>query len=440
MEVVYLVSLIVLVAICAFLFWRNARAVSREEHNRLQDAAKDLQLEFAKIQEREKILISDRERLSNELREESLARQTVERSLEGTNAYLQAQQEKFAEQRQEMENMKVQFNNEFQVMANKILEEKSFKFTQLNQQNISQVLDPLKEKIKTFEEKVEKSYQQESAERNVLKGVVEQLMQQSIQIKDEANNLARALKGDNKKQGNWGEVILERVLERSGLIKDQEYKLQASVQEADGRRFQPDAVIYLPDEKHLIVDAKLSLVAYERAVNADTEEDRVLFVKQHVQSIENHVRELSAKDYHSLYGIQSPDFVLLFIPIESSLSLAVNFKPELFSEAWDRRVVIVSPSTLLATLRTIASVWKQERQNRNVLEIAKEAGLLYDKFVGFLNDMDQLQGMIQKAADKHDEAMKKLSSGSGNVIRKIEQLKTLGAKANKQIGDKYLED
>ncbi len=440
MEVIYLVSLIVLVAICAILVWRNARAVSREEHNRALDASKDLQVEFAKIQERERILIADRDRLSLEMREESLARQSVERSLEGTNAYLQAQQEKFAEQRQEMENMKVQFNNEFQVMANKILEEKSFKFTQLNQQNISLVLDPLKEKIKTFEEKVEKSYQQESAERNVLKGVVEQLMQQSMQIKDEANNLAKALKGDNKKQGNWGEVILERVLERSGLIKDQEYKLQASVQEADGRRFQPDALIYLPDEKHLVVDAKLSLVAYERAVNADTEEDRVIFVKQHVQSIENHVRELSAKDYHSLYGIQSPDFVLLFIPIESSLSLAVNFKPELFSEAWDRRVVIVSPSTLLATLRTIASVWKQERQNRNVLEIAKEAGLLYDKFVGFLNDMDQLQGMIQKAADKHDEAMKKLSSGSGNVIRKIEQLKTLGAKANKQIGDKYLED
>lgn len=440
MEVIYLVSLIVLVAICAILVWRNARAVSREEHNRALDASKDLQVEFAKIQERERILIADRDRLSLELKEESLARQSVERSLEGTNAYLQAQQEKFAEQRQEMENMKVQFNNEFQVMANKILEEKSFKFTQLNQQNISLVLDPLKEKIKTFEEKVEKSYQQESAERNVLKGVVEQLMQQSMQIKDEANNLAKALKGDNKKQGNWGEVILERVLERSGLIEDQEYKLQASVQEADGRRFQPDALIYLPDEKHLVVDAKLSLVAYERAVNADTEEDRVIFVKQHVQSIENHVRELSAKDYHSLYGIQSPDFVLLFIPIESSLSLAVNFKPELFSEAWDRRVVIVSPSTLLATLRTIASVWKQERQNRNVLEIAKEAGLLYDKFVGFLNDMDQLQGMIQKAADKHDEAMKKLSSGSGNVIRKIEQLKTLGAKANKQIGDKYLED
>lgn len=440
MEIIYLVLLVLSIVVCAFLIWRNARSVSREEFNRVQDSSKDLQVEFAKIQEREKLLITDRERLTRELREESLARQAVERNLEGSNAYLNAQQERLKEQKIEMENMKTQFNNEFQVMANKILEEKSFKFTQLNQQNISQVLDPLKEKIKMFEEKVDKSYQQESAERNVLKGVVEQLMQQSIQIKDEANNLAKALKGDNKKQGNWGEVILERVLERSGLIKDQEYKLQASVIEADGKRFQPDAVIYLPDEKHLIVDAKLSLVAYERAVNADTEEDRLLFVKQHVQSIENHVRELSAKDYHSLYGIQSPDFVLLFIPIESSLSLAVSNKAELFSEAWDRRVVIVSPSTLLATLRTIASVWKQERQNRNVLEIAKEAGLLYDKFVGFLQDMDQLQGIIQKASDKHEDAMKKLSMGPGNVIRKIEQLKTLGAKANKQLGDKYLDE
>ena len=440
MEVIYPISLILLVLICGYLIWRNARSVSREEHNRSQDLVKDLQVEFAKVQEREKLLVSERERLLKELKDEVQVRQSIERSLEGTNAYLQAQQEKFADQKTEIEQMKFQFNNEFQVLANKILEEKSSKFTQLNQQNISQVLEPLKEKIKIFEEKVEKSYQQESAERHVLKGVVEQLMQQSIQIKDEANNLAKALKGDNKKQGNWGEVILERVLERSGLLKDQEYKLQASVQEVDGKRFQPDAIIYLPDEKHLIVDAKLSLVAYERAVNADTEEDRLIFVKQHVQSIENHVRDLSAKDYHALYGIHSPDFVLLFIPIESSLSLAVNHKPELFSDAWDRRVVIVSPSTLLATLRTIASVWKQERQNRNVLEIAKEAGLLYDKFVGFLQDMDQLQSIIQKASEKHEDAMKKLSSGSGNVIRKIEQLKTLGAKANKQIGDKYKEE
>jgi len=440
MESLYIAIIIIMLVIIVYALWRNGQAVSRSTHEHAIKEQQQLQIEYGKLQERERLLGIDRERLQKELMDEVNNRQAIERTLEGTNAYLQAQQDKFAEQKIEIENLKKQFNTEFQVLANKILEEKTLKFTQQNQQNISLILDPLKEKIKSFEEKVEKTYQQESAERSVLKGVVEQLMQQSMQIKDEANNLAKALKGDNKRQGNWGEVILERVLERSGLLKDQEYKLQAAILDEEGKRLQPDAVIYLPDEKHLIVDSKLSLVAYERAVNADTEEDRALFVKQHVQSIENHVKELSAKDYQSLYKIVSPEFVLMFIPIESSLSLAVNHKPELFSDAWDRRVVIVSPSTLLATLRTIASIWKQERQNRNVLEIAKEAGLLYDKFVGFLDDMDQIQGFIQKAASKHEDAMKKLSTGSGNVIKKVESLKVLGAKANKQINDKYLEE
>lgn len=440
MESLYIAIIIIMLVIIVYALWRNGQAVSRSTHEHAIREQQQLQIEYGKLQERERLLSIERERLQKELMAEVNNRQAIERTLEGTNAYLQAQQDKFAEQKIEIENLKKQFNTEFQVLANKILEEKTLKFTQQNQQNISLILDPLKEKIKSFEEKVEKTYQQESAERSVLKGVVEQLMQQSLQIKDEANNLAKALKGDNKRQGNWGEVILERVLERSGLLKDQEYKLQAAILDQEGKRLQPDAVIYLPDEKHLIVDSKLSLVAYERAVNADTEEDRALFVKQHVQSIENHVKELSAKDYQSLYKIVSPEFVLMFIPIESSLSLAVNHKPELFSDAWDRRVVIVSPSTLLATLRTIASIWKQERQNRNVLEIAKEAGLLYDKFVGFLDDMDQIQGFIQKAASKHEDAMKKLSTGSGNVIKKVESLKVLGAKANKQINDKYLEE
>ena len=436
MESLYIAIIIIMLVIIVYALWRNGQAVSRSTHEHAIKEQQQLQIEYGKLQERERLLSIERERLQKELMAEVNNRQAIERTLEGTNAYLQAQQDKFAEKKIEIENLKKQFNTEFQVLANKILEEKTLKFTQQNQQNISLILDPLKEKIKSFEEKVEKTYQQESAERSVLKGVVEQLMQQSMQIKDEANNLAKALKGDNKRQGNWGEVILERVLERSGLLKDQEYKLQAAILDEEGKRLQPDAVIYLPDEKHLIVDSKLSLVAYERAVNADTEEDRALFVKQHVQSIENHVKELSAKDYQSLYKIVSPEFVLMFIPIESSLSLAVNHKPELFSDAWDRRVVIVSPSTLLATLRTIASIWKQERQNRNVLEIAKEAGLLYDKFVGFLDDMDQIQGFIQKAASKHEDAMKKLSTGSGNVIKKVESLKVLGAKANKQINDK----
>lgn len=440
MESLYLLIIFILLVILAYALWRNGKSISRPVHEKIVYEQQQLQIEQGRLQERQRIITEERDKLIQDLSIEVSNRQAIERTLEGTNAYLQAQQDKFAEQKVEIENLRRQFNIEFQVLANKILEEKTLKFAQQNQENISLILDPLKEKIKSFEEKVEKTYQQESAERSVLKGVVEQLMQQSMQIKDEANNLAKALKGDNKRQGNWGEVILERVLERSGLLKDQEYKLQAAIIDSEGKRLQPDAVIYLPDEKHLIIDSKLSLVAYERAINADTDEDKSLFIKQHIQSIENHVKELSAKDYQSLYQIVSPEFVLMFIPIESSLSLAVNHKPELFSEAWDRRVVIVSPSTLLATLRTIASIWKQERQNRNVLEIAKEAGLLYDKFVGFLEDMDQLQHFLQKAAGKHEDAMKKLSSGSGNVIKKVESLKVLGAKANKQINDKYLEE
>jgi DNA recombination protein RmuC len=439
MEIILGALIVILLFICIYLAVQKAKAVSKAEFDKLSQYKQDLEIEYAKVKQFAELQVQEKEDLKKALEKEKNERNALERTLEGTNAYLQAQQEKFEEQKDEIQRTKAQFNNEFQVLANKILEEKTQKFTALNQQYLGVILDPLKEKIKTFEEKVEKSYAQESAERNVLKGVVEQLMQQSLQIKDEANNLTRALKGDSKKQGNWGEVILERVLERSGLTKDQEYRLQASLQDEFGRRLQPDAIIDLPDDKQLVVDSKVSLVAYDNYINAEMEEEMALHLKLHVQSIENHVKELSAKNYHSLYGIHSPDFVLLFMPIESALSVAVMHKPELFSDAWDRRVVIVSPSTLLATLRTIASMWKQERQNRNVLEIAREAGALYDKFVGFLTDMQQIQVHLNKASEKHDEAMKKLSTGAGNVVRRVENLKTLGAKANKQIDDKYLD-
>ena len=439
MEYILIALIVLLLVVCIYFALQKARGVSKSEYDKLSQYKQELEIEYAKVKQFAELQAQEKQELKRLLEREQNERNALERTLEGTNAYLQAQQEKFEEQKEEIQRTKAQFNNEFQVLANKILEEKTQKFTALNQQYLGVILDPLKEKIKTFEEKVEKSYAQESAERNVLKGVVEQLMQQSLQIKDEANNLTRALKGDSKKQGNWGEVILERVLERSGLTKDQEYRLQVSLQDEQGRRLQPDAIIDLPDDKQLIVDSKVSLVAYDNYINAETEEELSLHLKLHVQSIENHVKELSAKNYHSLYGIHSPDFVMLFMPIESALSVAVMHKPELFSDAWDRRVVIVSPSTLLATLRTIASMWKQERQNRNVLEIAREAGALYDKFVGFLTDMQQIQVHLNKASEKHDEAMKKLSTGAGNVVRRVENLKSLGAKANKQIDDKFLD-
>ncbi|TDS13931.1 DNA recombination protein RmuC [Sphingobacterium paludis] len=438
MEILLIVVICVLVIFMLALVRANARNVSKSEYERLVETHNVTRLDFAKLQERERMLAERSTQQDDALQRERNERAALERTLEATNAYLQAQQEKFQAQQAEMTSLREEFNLQFQHMANAILEEKTQKFTAVNQQQMDQILTPLKEKIKTFEEKVERTYQQEAAERNVLKGVVEQLMQQSLLIKNEANNLTRALKGDTKKQGNWGEIILERVLERSGLVKDQEYVLQ-SVFKAEEIRKIPDAIIMLPDEKHLVVDSKISLVAYERWINTEDEVEQAKSLKQHVQSIESHVRDLSAKNYQDLYGIHSPDFVLLFMPIESALSVAVREKPDLFSEAWDRRVVIVSPSTLLATLRTIASIWVQERQTRNVLEIAKEAGALYDKFVGFLGDMQQIDVHLQRASEKHLEAMKKLSTGPGNVVRKIENLKVLGAKANKQIDNRFLD-
>ncbi|MNJ97186.1 DNA recombination protein RmuC [compost metagenome] len=352
---------------------------------------------------------------------------------------LLAQQQKQNEQEKYIAELQLRFKLEFENIANKVLEEKTEKFTLQNKANLDIILNPLKENIKAFEDKVDKVYKAESDERNILKGVISQLMDQSKQIQEDANNLTRALKGDNKKQGNWGEVILERVLERSGLVKDREYRIQTSLSSSEGSRMQPDVIIDLPDDKHIVIDSKVSLLAYERLVTADTDEDRETELKQHLNSIKAHIQGLSSKNYHELYQINSPDFVLLFIPIESSFGIAVQKDAELFNYAWDRKVVIVSPSTLLATLRTIASIWKQERQNRNVLEIARLSGSMYDKFVGFLADMEGIGRNIKLSQDAYDKALNKLSTGAGNLSNTSEKIKKLGAKATKQIDTKFLD-
>jgi len=385
-------------------------------------------------------LKEEKNRLLDELLFERAQLAEANRSLESARAYYKSQQEKIQEQKAEVEQIRTQFQREFENVAEKLLKEKSKEFIDVNRTNLDLVLSPLKENLKAFEDKVEKVYNMEAAERNTLKGVITQLMDLNKQISDEAQNLTKALKGDNKKQGNWGEVILERVLERSGLVRDQEYRIQAAMQATDGTRYQPDVIIDLPDEKHLVIDSKVSLIAYERLVNADTEDDRKLFAKAHVESIKSHIGGLSSKKYHDLYKINSPDFVLLFVPIESSFSIAVQLDGELFNYAWDKKVVIVSPSTLLATLRTIASMWKQERQNRNVLEIARLSGDMYDKFVGFLGDMDSISRGINQTQSAYNSAVNKLSEGRGNLTTTAEKIKKLGAKADKQIDGKYLGD
>ncbi len=421
MEIVGIALLVVILIVLLVLLLRKPISKNDETINYLKEEKLKLADELNDLRERFGI------EQNNLVRAEALA-----------NSY----REKLVEQQQNLENLQQKFTLEFSLIANKILDEKTAKFTIQNQTNLDSILNPLKANIKSFEEKVDKVYQTEAAERNHLKGVIFQLMDQSKQIQADANNLTKALKGDSKKQGNWGEVILERVLERSGLVRDREYRVQTSLNNADGRRMQPDVIIDLPDEKHLIVDAKISLVAYERMMSSETDEEKLLNLKQHLISVKSHIDGLAGKNYQNLYQINSPDFVLLFMPIESSFSVTVQADHELFNYAWDRKVVIVSPTTLLATLRTIASIWKVDRQNKNVFEIAEEAGSLYDKFVGFLEDMEKIGKHIDLTQKAHDDAFKKLQYGNGNLIGKVEKIKKLGAKSksNKQIDSKFLED
>jgi len=438
--------------LAVFLFLKKPKTIeliSAEELNRLRTEQDLLKINLARAEEKGNVISIEKENIIQLLKDEKtrlLDELLFERSqlaqankeLENTKAYHQSQQEKLQEQKIEVEQIRTQFQREFENVAEKLLKEKSKEFVDVNRANLDTILNPLKENLKAFEDKVEKVYNMEAAERNTLKGVITQLMDLNKQISDEAQNLTKALKGDNKKQGNWGEVILERVLERSGLVRDQEYRVQAAMQTTDGTRYQPDVIIDLPDDKHLVIDSKVSLIAYERLVNADTEEDRKLFAKAHIESIRGHIGGLSAKKYHDLYKINSPDFVLLFVPIESSFSIAVQLDGELFNYAWDKKVVIVSPSTLLATLRTIASMWKQERQNRNVLEIARLSGDMYDKFVGFLGDMDSIGRNINQTQSAYNTALNKLSEGRGNLTTTAEKIKKLGAKADKQIDQKFI--
>jgi DNA recombination protein RmuC len=452
MSVAIFVVLLIILLIAVLLYLKKPNAVdgiSADELARLKNESSALSIALAKAEEGVSRLSLERDKADKQLLDERIRYDNLVYSLNQelmteknrmakAEESFKAQRERLIEQEKSIQEIQQKFQLEFQNVANKLLDEKSRNFIETNRTNLDILLNPLKENIKAFEEKVDKVYNMEAAERNTLKGVITQLMELNKQISDEAQNLTKALKGDNKKQGNWGEVILERVLERSGLVKDREYRLQASLTSLDGLRLQPDAIIDLPDEKHLIIDSKVSLIAYERLVNAETEDERKLYSKAHVESIRAHVHNLSSKNYHDLYQINSPDFVLLFVPIESSFSFAVQIDADLFSDAWDKRVVIVSPSTLLATLRTIASIWKQERQNRNVLEIARLSGAMYDKFVGFVGDMEGIGKNIKLSQTAYDNAFNKLVDGNGNLTKTAEKIKSLGAKANKQIDQKYI--
>jgi len=349
--------------------------------------------------------------------------------------------EKLVNQKQELENIQEKFTKEFENLANKILDEKSTKFTEQNKENIKQILSPLQEKIKLFEDKVDKTHKESIDYHAALRQQIIGLKELNEQMSKEAINLTKALKGDSKTQGNWGELILERVLEKSGLEKDREYVLEKSfnTDEQNKTRLRPDVIINLPDNKKMIVDSKVSLKAYEQYVNCENEDDKTQFLKEHIASLNRHVVQLSEKKYEDIYEIESPDFVLLFVPIEPAFAVAINADEQLYNKAFEKNIVIVTPSTLLATLRTIDSMWQNEKQQRNAIEIARQAGALYDKFEGFVSDLTKVGKKMDEAKIEYKGAMNKLVDGRGNLITSVEKIKKLGAKAKKSLPPKIIE-
>ncbi len=363
--------------------------------------------------------------------------------LASTNLKVELLEDKLSTQKEEIEALQVQARLEFEQVANKLLEEKSEKFTTQNRVQIDAVLQPLREKIKSFEENIERKYVDEAKERFSLKREIEGLRQLNTQLSQEANNLVNALKGDNKTQGDWGEFQLELLLERAGLEKEIHFKAQPSFSDEQGKQKRPDFVVQLPEGRQLIVDSKVSLSAYERYFNAEDEQERKKHLAAHIDSIRRHVKDLSGKNYQRLYQIHSPDYVLLFIPIEPAFAIATQRDNKLFLDALDQNIVIVTTSTLLATMRTVAYIWKQERQKKNVLEIAKQSGLLYDKFVGFVDDLKTIGQRLEDANESYGKALNKLKDSpkyGDTLIGRVEKIKQLGAKTSKSLPPDLLED
>lgn len=355
------------------------------------------------------------------------------------NTLIENLQSKLDEEGKRLIEQQKQLQTQFENMANTILEKKSEKFAEQNQKNIDQILKPLGEKIKSFEESVEDKYVKDQKNRAGLSEQIKQLQAANQKISQDAINLTKALKGDSKVQGDWGELQLEVLLEKSGLNKGVQFRTQNSMKDEDGNDKRPDCIIDLPDNKNLIIDSKVSLTAYEQYVNADDDLQKQVFIKQHIESLKKHIKDLASKDYPNLYSINAPDYVLMFIPIESALTSALQEDADIFNVALNKNIILVSTSTLMATMRTVSFIWQQENQKKNVLEIARQSGALYEKFCGFVNDLEGVGKAIDNAHKKYESAQNKLHTGRGNLVTSVEKIKKLGAKTNKSISQDLLD-
>ena len=365
--------------------------------------------------------------------QQSQARVKAETELE---AERRQSADKLATLQQTAQEAKTVLSDQFKNLANEILEEKSKRFAEQNQQNLDILLKPLQEKLTDFRKQVDETYQSEARERFALKQEVEKLAGLNLRMTDETRALTNALKGESKTQGDWGELVLETILENSGLRKGEEYLVQDTQTISDGSRLQPDVVIRLPESKHLVIDSKVSITAYTRYIQADDDSIKTAELNSHVLSIKQHIQGLSAKNYQDLYGVGSIDFVLMFIPIEPAFLAAMRHAPDIYQDALKKNIVIVCPSTLLATVRTVAHLWRQEHQNRNAQEIARQCASLYDKFVGFVEDLDKVGQRLEQAQISYADAVGKLKTGRGNLIRTAENVKKLGVKPNKSLPSK----
>ena len=448
MEILYIILAFIFGAVLAYFILKSS-SVSRKSYEELQQnfnqKEADLNRIIAEISAQNKAQIqkiAEQQELNERQNSEIKDLQNDKNQLIGLKSQLAAQNESLQQlldsQKEEIVKIQEEAKLQFENLANKILEEKTLKFTEQNQQNLKNILNPLQEKITDFEKKVENTHKESIDYHAALRQQILGLKEMNLQMSKETLNLTKALKGDSKIQGNWGELVLERVLEKSGLEKGREYEIQKSFTTEEGNRVQPDVIINLPDGKKMIVDSKVSLTAYEKYINEEDDEQKSSFLKEHVNSLKRHVEQLGSKNYQHLYQMESPDFVLLFIPIEPAFAIALNEDTQLYNKAFERNIVIVTPSTLLATLRTIDSMWTNQKQQENAYEIARQAGALYDKFDGFVTDLVKIGKKMDEAKTEYEGAMNKLVDGKGNLITSVQKLKIMGAKAKKSLPDAIL--
>ncbi|WP_264522089.1 DNA recombination protein RmuC [Flavobacterium sp. N1994] len=426
-----ILAFIIALAIGIFIGKTLFAANSKSDKASLEEKINGLLQQIEQLKNQVNQTAQERENIRTE--KESLAIQLSKKETDFENLW-----ERNKEQKEEVEKLQEKFTKEFENLANKILEEKTVKFTEQNKENLKNILTPLQDKIQLFEKKVEDTHKESIDYHAALRQQILGLREMNEQMSKETLNLTKALKGDSKMQGNWGELILERVLEKSGLEKGREYEVQQSFVTEEGNRVFPDVVINLPDGKKMVVDSKVTLTAYERYINSEDETEKTQHLKEHVMSLKRHVDQLSEKNYQDLYQMESPDFVLLFIPIESAFALALNEDTSLYNKAFEKNIVIVTPSTLLATLRTIDSMWTNQKQQENALEIARQAGALYDKFEGFVGDLVKIGKKMDEAKIEYQGAMNKLVDGKGNLVTSVEKLKKMGAKAKKALPENIL--